>query len=316
MRLLSRDYLFYATASSRGYLCLSYYKLCAISRAAGILAARKKSLRRGICSKNPYSIKPQLISCYGFKVDRGSLCIPLGDRKYRSISLNKHTLSTLSVPTVMVRSFTLSIHKLSLCISKEVSEVVCTATVGVDRNLRRLTCGDSGRVVHYDLSKAVAIADATRDIIASFKRADIRIIRKIASKCGSRRRNRTFQLLHHTTKRLVDDAFKNRRAIVLEDIRGVRHLYRKGNLQSRSFRARMNSWSFGEAKRQIEYKSRWIGLPIINLTRRETMGTSVTCPRCGERLQSDRNHLRELWCRKCENWMDRDVVAAVNISWR
>jgi len=47
----------------KGYRCLSYYKLCAISRAAGILAARKKSLRRGIPSKNPYSIKPQLISC-------------------------------------------------------------------------------------------------------------------------------------------------------------------------------------------------------------------------------------------------------------
>jgi putative transposase len=300
----------------KGYRCLSYYKLCAISRAAGILAARKKSLRRGIPSKNPYSLKPQLVSCYGFKVDRGSLCIPLGDKKYRNIPLNKHALSMLSEPTLIVRSFTLSIRKLSLCISKEVSELICTGTVGVDRNLRPLTCGDGDKVVHYDLSKAVAIADATRKIVASFKRNDIRIRRKIASKYGSRRTNRTSQLLHHTTKRLVEDAFKNRRAIVLEDIRGLRQLYRKGNLQGRSFRARMNGWAFGEAQRQIEYKSRWIGLPLINLTRRETMGTSVTCPRCGERLQSDRNHMRELWCWKCENWMDRDVVAAVNISWR
>ena len=46
----------------------SYYKLCAISRAAGILAARKKSIRRGYASKTPYSVKPQLISCYGFKI--------------------------------------------------------------------------------------------------------------------------------------------------------------------------------------------------------------------------------------------------------
>ena len=36
----------------------SYYKLCAISRAAGILAARKKSIRRGYASKTPYSVKP------------------------------------------------------------------------------------------------------------------------------------------------------------------------------------------------------------------------------------------------------------------
>ena len=36
-----------------------YYKICAVSRAVGILAARKKSLRRG-CHKEPYSIQPQI----------------------------------------------------------------------------------------------------------------------------------------------------------------------------------------------------------------------------------------------------------------
>src|SRR5436305_11364589 len=32
----------------------SYYKLCAISRAAGILSARKKSIRRGFATRTPY----------------------------------------------------------------------------------------------------------------------------------------------------------------------------------------------------------------------------------------------------------------------
>ena len=36
----------------------SYYKLCAISRAAGILAARKKSVKRGFQPKTPYAVKP------------------------------------------------------------------------------------------------------------------------------------------------------------------------------------------------------------------------------------------------------------------
>ena len=34
----------------------SYYKLCAISRAAGILAARKKSLKRGFATRTPYAM--------------------------------------------------------------------------------------------------------------------------------------------------------------------------------------------------------------------------------------------------------------------
>src|SRR5713101_10198699 len=36
----------------------SYYKLCAISRAAGILAARKKSLKRGYAIRTPYAVRP------------------------------------------------------------------------------------------------------------------------------------------------------------------------------------------------------------------------------------------------------------------
>src|SRR5215471_15075456 len=52
----------------RGYRGPSYYKLCAISRAAGILASRKKSLRRGIRTKDPYARKPQLTCCYRIKI--------------------------------------------------------------------------------------------------------------------------------------------------------------------------------------------------------------------------------------------------------
>src|SRR5207302_1776394 len=40
----------------------SYYKLCAISRAAGILAARRKSLRRGFATRTPYSVRQQFVS--------------------------------------------------------------------------------------------------------------------------------------------------------------------------------------------------------------------------------------------------------------
>ena len=77
----------------------------------------------------------------------------------------------------------------------------------------------------------------------------------------------------------------------------------------------MNGWSFSEAQRQIEYNARCASLPIIHLSRRETSGSSMTCPRCGERLQSDKR-LRKLWCSKCRVVMDRDKVAAVNLARR
>src|SRR3989441_10858725 len=153
-------------------------------------------------------------------------------------------------------------------------------------------------------------------IVASFKRDDARIRRVIASKYGERRTARTCHLLHTTTKTVVTVAVQRREAIILEDIRGIRCLYRKGNGQTRKYRGRMNSWNFREAQRQIEYKARWAGLPIIRLSRRETRGSSVTCPRCGERLQSDKRLARKLWCRKCRIVMDRDRVAAVILARR
>ena len=42
----------------------------------------------------------------------------------------------------------------------------------------------------------------------------------------------------------------------------------------------------------------------------------MTCPRCGERLQSDKRLARKLWCGKCRIVMDRDRVAAINLARR
>ncbi len=222
----------------------SCYKLCAISRAAGILAARKKSLRRGFATRTPYAVGQQLVSCYGFKTRNRGLEIPITRGKRLSIPLTKHTLSVISQPGVKTRSFTLTRNRLSLCIARDVAQVECASTVGVDRNLRNLTVGNDQETCHYDLSKTVRIASTTTRIVASFKRDDDRIRTVIASKYGERRTTRTGHLLHTTTKTIVAVAVERRQAIVLEDIRGIRALYRKGNGQGRKYRGRMNGWSF------------------------------------------------------------------------
>jgi putative transposase len=293
-----------------------YYKLCAISRAAGILAARKKSIQRGFTTRTPYAVKPQLVSCYGFKITNEGLEIPVSRGKRFSIPLTCHTLQIISQPGVKVRSFTLTRTRLCLCVARDLAVMECASTLGVDRNLRNLTVGNDDRTSHYDLSKTVRIAGTTTGIIASFRRDDDRIRTRISSKYGRRRTSRTSHLLHNVTKTIVAVAVEWRTAIVLENIEGIRSLYRKGNGQGGKYRGKMNGWSFGEAQRQIEYKARWVGLPVIRLSRRETRGSSVTCPRCGERLQSDKRLNRKLWCGKCRIVMDRDMVAAINLSRR
>jgi putative transposase len=294
----------------------SCYKLCAISRAAGILAASKKSLKRGFPTRTPYAVRPQLVSCYSFKVTNDGLEIPIARGRRLSIPLTKHTLAIISQPRVKVRSFSVTRNRLSLCIRQDVARVECVSTTGVDCNLRNLTVGNDEDTRHYDLSETVRIANTTMRIVASFKRDDARIRKSIASKYGERRFARNGHLLHTATRTIVALAVQRKEVVVLENLEGIRSLYRKGNGQDRRYRGRMNGWSFGEAQRQLEYKARWTGLPVIRLSRRETRGSSVACPRCGERLQSDKKLKRKLWCGSCRVVMDRDMVAAVNLARR
>jgi len=160
----------------------SYYKLCAISRAAGILAARKKSTRRGYATRTPYAVRPVLVSCYGFKIRNGRLEIPVSRGKRLSLLLTNHTLEVITQLGVKVRSFTLTRTRLSLCIARDPPMIECASTVGVDRNLRNLTIGNDDQTSCYDLSKIVRIASTTTSIVASFRRDDDRVKTRIASK--------------------------------------------------------------------------------------------------------------------------------------
>lgn len=301
------------------YQVVSYYKLHAISKAAGILANRKQSIRRGYPTKTPYLKKGILLSCYGLKIVDDVLKVPLGTRQYFDIPLNRYTANILSDPAVTVRSFTLTANNtVSICYAKEVAEITPTSTFGVDRNLYNLTIGNREHLMQYDLSKAVDIAENTLSIVKSFKRNDTRIRKRLYSKYGKRRSDRVKQLLQHVSKQVVMEAKQEKSAIAFEKLTYIRKLYQKGNYQGRAYRGRMNGWSFTEIKRQIEYKAKWEGIPVIQLSSGQTRGTSQLCPQCGKRIQEARHkdvfHKRQLYCAICLKWMDRDVVAAMNIS--
>ena len=218
-----------------------------------MLTNRKQSLKRGRKTRNPYLKRGILVSCYGFKIKDGILHIPLGNRRFFEIPMNKHTRQILSDHSLTVHSFTLTTNDtLSICYSKEIAEEIeCTTIAGVDKNLRNLTVGDDDNIVQYELSKAVDIAENTRSIVRSFKHNDVRIRRKIAGKYGKRRKNRIAQLIHHVSKHVVQKAKQEKTAIAFERLTYIRRLYQKGNYQARNYRAKMNGWSFAEIKRHI-----------------------------------------------------------------
>lgn len=301
------------------YQVPSCYKLCAISKASGILASMKKSIKRGIKAKSPYMQKNILISCYRFKVDLEdkTLRFPIGTRMFCKIPLNNHTISIIKQQDIKVRSFLITENSLSICIAKQVNipDKVENA-IGVDRNLRNVAIGNRESITLFNTSKTADIAKTTKQIASSFKRSDVKIRKKIYSKYGARRKARVNNILNRISKVIVQNAKETKSAIVFEDIRHIRNMYKKGNGQGKDYRSKLNGWSFAEVKRQIEYKAQWEGVPVIQLTKKETRGTSSLCYICGERLRSSREHGRNLWCENCKKSFDRDVVAVMNISYR
>jgi putative transposase len=184
--------------------------------------------------------------------------------------------------------------------------------MGIDVNERNVTWSDSsGLVGKEDTSEVVELKEkykAIRAKIAQRTSGDQRVKRMLRSKYGKRERDRTTQVIHRISRRIVNHAKKNNLAIIMENLKGIRKLYRKGNGQGKSFRGRMNSWVFRQIQRQTDYKAHWEGNRVHYVNPR---GTSRKCPDCGSSLVELEG--RRLWCPSCIKSEDRDVVASKNL---
>src|SRR3989441_2966955 len=289
---------------------LGYYRLGAIGIATGILRNYQKAVRKNPRTRIPYARRLMLTTCYGFKIQENLLRLPVKPLEYVYLKLNDHTLQVIS--KLNVRSVTLTPDWVSISYSKEMVEIEPEEYLGVDRNLDNVTTASvNGTARAFDLSKATRIKADYRSVMSRFKRNDIRIRTRVFSKYGEKQRNRVQPLLHGVSKRIVDEAKTLRYAIVMERLTGIRRLYHRGNGQSRHYRARMNSWSYGELQRQIEYKARWEGVKIIYVPARNT---SKRCSICGYKTLESTH--RRLWCPHCGAILDRDENAAKNLAAR
>jgi len=290
------------------YQTATYYRLTATSRAAGILRNYRKSLDKNLRTKGPHAKKLMLTDCYGFRIQGDRLRLTLRAHEYVYIELNPHTLAALQGCTA--RSVTLTPMALSIAYAREVEEVALKGMIGIDRNLDNISIASSdAKIQRFDLSKATLIKKSYREIKSHLKRNDVRIRRRVFSKYGALQRSRVGWILNNCSSAIVRQAREKRFGIAMEDLRGLRKLYRKGNGQGRNYRARLSSWSYYELRRQIEYKARWEGIPVVYVPAR---GTSVTCSTCGSRTYP--NEQRGVHCPKCRTTVDRDVNAARNIS--
>jgi len=300
LSLVSYSYL-------KRYDVKSYYRLCAISRAAGILSNYRKSLRKKVrrkCVKKPYCTKRMLTTCYQIKIENGNLLLPQGV----VIRLNDYVLR--KIKGTAIRSVTVSSGTVSICNAKEVDVIQCNGVLGIDMNYENITFSDTlGDIKHLPMAD---IADAKiryRKIKSHFRRSDVRIRKEIFGKYGKLQADKTHSEIHKFTSRIIKHAKKNQLAVVMEEeLKDIRKLFQKGNGQGVDFRFKLNSWARGEARRQLEYKGKREGVMVVMISAR---GTSAKCSICGNKTFPEEN--RMLYCPNCKTRIDRDENAAINI---
>jgi putative transposase len=142
-------------------------------------------------------------------------------------------------------------------------------------------------------------------------------LQKIGTKSAKRRlrhlsgRQRRFQkdTNHHISKRLVAKAERTKRAIVLEDLKGIR---RRARVKGPRQRAQHSNWAFSQLRGFISYKAQRAGVPVELI---DPAYTSQRCSACGHTERRNRKSQAEFCCVVCFHQLPADYNAAINIEW-
>jgi len=180
-----------------------------------------------------------------------------------------------------------------------------TSWIGIDLNTTGCCCvasnSSTGKVLRMG-RKAYHVHEKYRNQRRSFqKKGKLRLVRKVKD-----RESRVVRDLNHKiSRKVVSYALKDNAGIVLEDLSGVRKAKSK-----RSFKYFLNSWSFYQLGKFIEYKARLHGVPVVKI---DPAYTSQQCSRCGLLGKRNKKHFK---CFACGHVADADVNASFVIGLR
>lgn len=154
-----------------------------------------------------------------------------------------------------------------------------------DINLTNITALINGRVVRYDLKQLYHI-----------------------HRVYEIKRKRVQKLAKHKprTSEIARELSEIKSGAILENLKSI-----KGGVlrKSKDLNRRLSKWNARTFQYMLEYKLKWLGLPVKYVNPKNS---SKTCPLCRAEMSAYGGMLMK--CKKCSLIIDRDVVAVLNLQ--
>jgi IS605 OrfB family transposase len=176
--------------------------------------------------------------------------------------------------------------------------------LGVDLGINRIATLSTGKTISgRNLNRLREVRQRSRSSLqAKGTKGAKRALKRLSGKQA-----RMMEDVNHViSKKIVEKAKAEVKAIALEDLTGIRERAAKG----KRMRKMLGRWAFYDLRTKIAYKAKQAGVTVVFV---DPAYTSKTCSICGA-IGSRRKH--KFVCKSCGNLMDADHNGAVNISRR